>query len=519
MTFSASQITTAELCLRKWAWLKIEGLKPPPNKYAAHGLQTHKQVAEWLTNRTPPDDSPQGRTAIALLPHLPPPQAIQARFVEVRFGLRLASLEFVGFVDLFHPTHERRPRVYDHKTTSDLRWAKTPAELVQDAQAILYAFWGMIHSATDVVDLQWTYATRHKNPKTLVVEQTVTKAEIKPRLEKTRDTALGLAALLEAGIPALDVPYDAAGCEAFGGCPFQDKCNLTPEDRIRSVMSQGEAKETFLARLRARQGGQATEGATPHPPPTTPATPAPSAPVAVNPPDPPAVAETPAPLSVAAGRSLAAMKVPEAKRAVEAETDVDLLNIWAEADTRKTIHKAITARLGELGGAPSAPVTAAPAPEPPEPPPAPAPPVSAPVAAATPAQAEIAAMHQGGTSPGFSSPPGAPPGPSPVERALGFTLYVNCGPTKTPNGDPRPELASTRISHVLHELEKATGTAHYKVIDYGKGVGIFAAAVARDLLERPPVRPVIITTAGHEALDCLQAFEAAATTVIHGYNI
>lgn len=551
MSFSASQISTAELCLRKWAFLKIDGEKPPPNRYAKHGIETHAQVAKWLAEKVPPDDTHEGKTAAALIPYLPPPQAVQPRFVEVRFGMKLAGLDFVGFVDLFHPEHARRPRVYDHKTTSGLQWAKTPAELVGDVQATLYAFWGMIHSSADVLDLQWTYATRDKRPKVQVVEQTVTKAEIRPRLEQTRDTALELQALLdEPGLRALDVPYDAAGCEAFGGCPFREKCNLSPQERIKSVMSQGEQKESFLARLRSRQAGGAPEGATPHPPPATPSPAAPSAATAVNPPAPPPAPETPPapttaePAAAPAGppATLAGEKVSAAKNKIAVETDLARLNAWAEADTRKTVHKAIAARIGELGGnappaapsaaetppAPETPAEPPPAPaEAPSPPPAPATPAPA---AATPAQAELAKMHPGGTSPGISSPPAGVPSDAELERrrelaksavanAGGFVLFVNCGPVKAPNGDARPELASTRIAHVLRELEKATGVKHYKVIDYGKGVGIFAAAVARDLIERPPVGAVMINTASREALDALQAFEAAAHTVIHGHSV
>jgi hypothetical protein len=65
-------------------------------------------------------------------------------------------------------------------------------------------------------------------------------------------------------VKGADLPYDVAGCDAFGGCPYRDKeCRLTVRERIESM----EAKTSLEERIKSKLGAGA---------PATPAT-APSA--------------------------------------------------------------------------------------------------------------------------------------------------------------------------------------------------------------------------------------------------
>jgi len=52
---SASQISTAELCLRKWAYKKLDGLSDPPGAAAALGSAVHKQIELYLRSGQPID--------------------------------------------------------------------------------------------------------------------------------------------------------------------------------------------------------------------------------------------------------------------------------------------------------------------------------------------------------------------------------------------------------------------------------------------------------------------------------
>jgi hypothetical protein len=266
--FSASQIDTYELCPRKWAWRYIDDLPTTPNAAAQLGTDVHNTLEKWLRNKIPPQVAdPAGKIAAAMLPFLPPPQAVKAEYVERRFQVTLGDYHFVGYMDLVMP---EGPVVYDHKTTSDFRWAKSAEDLIDDVQATLYGYWGFIHFPNVIqVSLQWTYGRTRGAAMVQPVKRQVTRGDIEPRLLKTIQSA-GEMLLIKRNVEsAIEVPYEASACEAFGGCPFKDKCNLTAAERMNAIMTQGSAKEGFLAKLQARKAaavGAGTNGTAINPP-------------------------------------------------------------------------------------------------------------------------------------------------------------------------------------------------------------------------------------------------------------
>ena len=279
--FSASQISTFEMCPRKWAWNKIDKLESPPNKYAEMGTQVHHHLENWLRHRKLPAVGEAAVVANAMIPHLPPPQAVQPDDIEREFHWRFHEVAFRGFIDLIHfdSSKEVPVTIYDHKTTSDLQWAKTAEDLGVDVQAPLYARVLMDQTSTDAVQLQWTYATRKARPQVLPVRRLITRDEILPRVSQTVASAREMQSILNAGCTAIEVPYDASACDAFGGCPFRDNCNLTTQQKVQSAMSQENQKNSFLQRLQARKAGVAApaasainppEAAIPAAPPTIP---------------------------------------------------------------------------------------------------------------------------------------------------------------------------------------------------------------------------------------------------------
>jgi len=252
LELSPSQLSTFELCPRKWAWSKIEGLRLPSNAQAQFGTDVHAHLEEYLSKGTPIDLTKKtGEVALAMLPYAPAPgeAAIEEWFYLDFWGHRLRGKKDA----------ERFAVVWDWKTTSDLMWAKTPETLREDIAACVYALDSMLKSGLDYAHLRWVYAQRKKPFKVRPVDVTLTKDDIVPTLRRVKKIADEIANI-PSGARALDLPYDANACSAYGGCPYVELCNLTPEEKMRSAMHQDleVQKQAFFAhaeKLKQQSGG------------------------------------------------------------------------------------------------------------------------------------------------------------------------------------------------------------------------------------------------------------------------
>ena len=70
-TSSASQVNTAELCLRKWAWMKLDGLPDTQSQWAKFGTVVHKISERWLIDRIVPPASHEGNVARVIIQRYP----------------------------------------------------------------------------------------------------------------------------------------------------------------------------------------------------------------------------------------------------------------------------------------------------------------------------------------------------------------------------------------------------------------------------------------------------------------
>lgn len=286
LELSPSQLSTFELCPRKWAWAKIEGIKGPSNASAQFGTDVHAHLELYLRDGKPIDlSNGTGQLALAMLPYAPQPgtAAIEEWFYFDFWGHRLRGKK-----------DAENDIVFDWKTTSDLIWAKSacPADagtktilgdgqeelvcgrcsgpvdragrcekaLVNDIAACVYATDAMLKSGLDYARLRWVYGVRKKPYRTVrPVEATLTREAVTPTLARVKRLADEIASIPR-GTRALDLPYDMHACSAFGGCPYVGLCNLSPEETMRSAMNQDlEAqKQAFYAhaeKLKQQQGG------------------------------------------------------------------------------------------------------------------------------------------------------------------------------------------------------------------------------------------------------------------------
>lgn len=291
LKISASQIATWRACPTKWGFQYLDGIRPPEGAAAALGTKIHGQLESYFLGQ----EQPQDERALALLQHLPQPHPDLR--VEHPWALILPAGNTTvlarGYMDLLWLS-SATVAVLDHKTTSNLRWAKSETDLLTDPQAILYGLAARHESKTryghfpEFVDLQWTYAqTRGYRPplpptKPVRIRQSLTVLE--DGLTGVCADAAQMVAANEQGAKAKDLVGSRDACEAFGGCPFRQQC---PHYGVLTAFhkAQYEEKPTMNSELLARLARLAGENIAP---PTEAPAPAPVA------------AETPAPAPVAA---------------------------------------------------------------------------------------------------------------------------------------------------------------------------------------------------------------------------
>jgi len=293
---SATQIDTALLCERKWAYLKLAGLKPDSNRFATTGTDVHSVLEEWQSTGKPVDLSTDaGKIASAGLKLLPQPGTHKAEH-EFRFDTGVAV--YHGYMDLRGPPTFPIQTVWDHKTTSNFRWMKTPELLRRDPQAMLYGT-AVLHEAKEKgitlgsgvlrVELNWLYyLSDPKRPKSRKVQLHIVPddaprlpicpdevdpkhfgimphSELTERFDEIQQTAKRLLQLYRDKPKPEELPPNAAACSAYGGCPFEGKpCNLSTRERFQSMEAHEQAKTMTLAeKIRNKMAGKKPEESAP----------------------------------------------------------------------------------------------------------------------------------------------------------------------------------------------------------------------------------------------------------------
>lgn len=245
--YSASQVTGFVDCERKWAWRYIAGIKTPQNASAALGTEVDDtQLQPYLRDGRPLDFSREsGYIAAPGLVFLPQPMTsgleVQKRFVipspsfadgkHIGFG-------FQGYLDLWLPNggmpdiEDDNPIVCDFKTTGNWKYAKTPKDLETDPQAQLYATWAMYATKKRVVDLAWVYFSTKGTRKAKRVHLRVHGDHVAEQFERINGIAIRMDDIRKTVTDPLELKPNVDMCESYGGCPYRDKCNLSPAQII-----------------------------------------------------------------------------------------------------------------------------------------------------------------------------------------------------------------------------------------------------------------------------------------------
>ncbi len=259
--FSPSAIDTAWLCLRKWAFRAIDKAPKESTEAAKLGDDVHKVRENWLLYGVAPTDSKPGKLARVGLEFLPPPKyAMVERIMRLPIvGKRYA---ISGRIDFFVPNvpmlttgekvmHQRVwgtpgiPLVGDHKTAgvnkkTGADWGKTAEQLqTNDAQGACYGAWGLWVTGAPAVDLHWSYMIKSTPYRPRQVYARLAYPDVvKTMTERILPTTDHLLTILETpGMTANQVTPNPSACDAYGGCPYLDRCAISKQERLEAIFS------------------------------------------------------------------------------------------------------------------------------------------------------------------------------------------------------------------------------------------------------------------------------------------
>lgn len=464
-------------------------MKPPPAASAALGSAVHAELEKYLKTGEMPDfvkDANVGNIAASGLHHLPKPKTPG---MEVERYFKFQSPEtgiwYRGFKDLsLAPDADGVPTVLDHKTTSDLKWAKTPTDLLTDTQAIIYAKDELLRwPSAPAVRLQWTYFQTRGTRKSLPVLQTVTRDHVDHTFPQIELGASSIVSTLQSKTQPLDLPPNPRACDQYGGCPFRAQCNLGPREALRAMANADQTNE-LLTRLGAdSQPGGLLAGLlgkkpvaekpvladteVPAPTEIPAAFTGPKTDQPINPPEfqpPPSQAVAPQPEAAE----------PEASAPTPASDSGNSSDKPKRGRPKGSKNKSTSGDVPQESASVNNHVTIF-----------------------------YDAAQTGRTDSSTPNQANAP-------RAEGFTLYVDCFPQGRP-----ATVASKIISRAHDEIRSAKGVYDYRSVQYGEGAGMLSTRVA-ELAASGEYGDVVLDSRTPEGNVCLEALKAKASFVVQG---
>lgn len=296
-------------CKRKWAFEYVAGIVPPPSEGQAEGTCLHWIGENWLRHGIPPNlcpvhpaanDDAEGRKVRLrvfgpaftgadiqrihdrMVPvfkpgvrHLPPPATVPERtgrlHVEHPGALPLdCGGTFTGTMDALElGAANDDAEIFDHKKTKQFTWAKTPAQLMRDPQALGYAKLALAAAPkAEVIRGRWVYYRSTGTPMAKPVRWKMDRAHIERGWRRINVVAAEMWQLWRAQVDPMDVPpsgYDPNDarqgmCGGFGGCFFKPMCHKDGKPK----MSNGADGSDLFGELSKKGAGLgAAAGRTP----------------------------------------------------------------------------------------------------------------------------------------------------------------------------------------------------------------------------------------------------------------
>jgi hypothetical protein len=222
---SPSQVSTFEMCARKWVLSSVYGLRQPSTSAQELGTAIHAEVEHYFETGEI-RKSPYEKLVRALIEHMP----ARSPEVEIEEWIEVPTYEggpvMRGRGDVLKASPDL-PHVFDAKTTSDVRrYGKKEHELADHGQLNVYgqAVLNRFPQA-EKVGLTLVHVQTRGRPHTHAPTIYATREEVRTRYEKTLKRVRLMMKWIAQGVPAyLEVSPDTSSCSAYGGCEYQGVC-------------------------------------------------------------------------------------------------------------------------------------------------------------------------------------------------------------------------------------------------------------------------------------------------------
>lgn len=292
---SATQLESFRLCNRKWWFSYVSKLPTIQMDHFAFGDVMHKVAERYFladdngydADGNPVDLFPEGwaegldprdQVLIKDLVEEAISQGVWSRRTgrEVERKIEhevIPGAKLVGYIDVFYPD-----KIEDHKTTKNMRYAKSKKTLPQALPMLVYAYDAVVEAKKagrplDTVKLRHNiFLKDYDNPRVKSVEVPVTVEDVEsfwtstvqPTAEKMLKTRK-----IEEWTSVTPAEPESGACAAFGGCPFLDICRgvETPDMHARRIERVNNRKKEssdmgsgFADKLAARRAAKAGNG-------------------------------------------------------------------------------------------------------------------------------------------------------------------------------------------------------------------------------------------------------------------
>jgi hypothetical protein len=93
----------------------------------------------------------------------------------------------------------------------------------------------LFETRASAVDLEWLYTQTKGARRAKKTHLRVVADEVLEQFKAIENTALELFETKQTVKDPLSLPPSPSQCESYGGCPYRDKCNLSPSDHLASL--------------------------------------------------------------------------------------------------------------------------------------------------------------------------------------------------------------------------------------------------------------------------------------------